>query len=240
MNPTRVLGACLLATMVVGTTACGDDDEDVTGTDNTATVRFVNTTGTPIDIGLNNNYTGNSNIAFGGSSQCLSVTPGTTGLTFRQNGTNSTFTPTGFNASSIQAGGNYTVVIGGAAGAGGTYTGNAFANTLSGATATAGGVRVINATSNTDQYNLYVGPSGALPTTASMSGFGAGMASTSFYPVAGTQGQVRLTTGTGASQTTVFESSAFPVTANQYQSVVIADPSTGSSTLRSFSVNACQ
>lgn len=238
MKPTRVLGACLLATSVLTTTACDDDDDGGTGPNNTATVRVVNNTGQALDFGNGGTFGAtNSNIAFGASSQCLEVPVGANGLTFRQNGQTTTFTPAGFNGSALQAGGNYTIVIGGTTGA---YTANTFTNTYAGATTTSGGVRVINATTGDDDYNLFVGSSGALPATANMTGFGSGMASTGWYPVTAGQGAVRLTTGTGASQVTAFESAAFPVTANQYQTVVIADPTTGSSTLRSFTVASCQ
>src|SRR5215211_3560912 len=65
MKTTRVFGAALLATSVLFTAACGDDDDDPTGTDNTATVRFVNTTGQNIDVGMNGTFAGNnSNVAF--------------------------------------------------------------------------------------------------------------------------------------------------------------------------------
>ena len=239
MKPTRVLGACLLATTVLTASACDDDDDDDgTGPTNTATVRVINTTGQALDFGSGGTFGAtNSNIAFGASSQCLEVPVGANGLTFRQNGQTQTFSPAGFNGSALTSGGNYTVVIGGTTGA---YTANTFTNTYAGATTTSGGVRVVNATTGDDDYNLYVGTSGSLPTTANMTGFGSGMASTSWYPVTAGQGAVRLTTGTGASQVTAYESAAFPVTANQYQTVVIADPTTGSSTLRSFSVASCQ
>lgn len=238
MKPTRVLGACLLATTVLSASACDDDDDEGTGPTNTATVRVVNTTGQALDVGTGGTFGAtSSNIGFGASSACLEVPVGANGLTFRQNGQAQTFSPAGFNGSALAAGGNYTLVIGGAPGA---FTANTFTNTYAGATTQSGAVRVVNATTGSDAYNLYVGASGALPATANQTNFGAGTASTAWFPIAAGQGAVRLTTGTGASQTTAFESAAFPVTANQYQTLVIANPAAGASTLRAFTVASCR
>lgn len=238
MNTTRILGATLLATTVfLG--ACGNNDNNGTGTSNTATVRFVNTSGQAIDIGTNGTYqSSNSNLAFGASSQCLSINPSSPGLTFRQNGTSTTFAPSGFNAGSMTPGGTYTVVIGNGSTAG-TWRGSQFADVYSGATSSMGGVRVINATSGSTNYGLYVGAAGTMPSTATNASFGSGLF-TNFVPVNTGNGQVWLTTGSGSSMSTAFQSAAFPVTANGYQTMVIADPATSGGSLRSISVNACR
>ena len=237
MKTTRVLGAMLIASSVLLGACSNNDDNNVTGTSNNATVRFVNTTGQNIDIGTNGTYaSGNSNLAFGAGSQCLSVNPSSSGLTFRQNGQTSTFTPTGFNASSMAAGGRYTVVLGGTSGA---YTAQTYNDTYTGATASAGGVRVINAMTGGNSYGLYLGSAGStMPSTAASSSFGSGM-STAFMPINVGNGQVWLTSGTGSSQTTAFSSASFPVTANGYQTVILANPATTGGPIRSFTTSGC-
>ena len=239
MNTTRVLGAALLATTVV-LAACSDDDDDPTGTNNTATVRFVNASGQNLDIGTNGSFqSANSNLAFGGSSQCLSVNPSSSGLTFRRNGQATTFTPSGFNASDLQAGGTYTVVLNNGS-TSGSYAATRFNDNYQGATSTAGGVRVINGMSGSTNYSLFVGPAGSsMPSTAANPSFGSGLF-TGFLPMTTGNNQVWLTTGSGASQTTAFTSSAFPVTANTYQTMIITDPATTGGALRSIMVDACR
>jgi hypothetical protein len=236
MKTTRILGATLLATSVfLG--ACGDDDDDEPTGNNgpTATVRFVNTSGQAIDVGLNGTFAaGNSDLAFGEGSSCMAISPSTGTLSFRQNGQTSTFTPAGFNLSGIQAGKTYTVVLSGAPGA---YTAQTFEDTYTGASASQGGVRVINATGTT--YGLYVGPSGTRPTTATNATFASGTAS-AFVPVNTGQGQVWFTTGTGNNITNAFTSSAFTVSGNAYQTLVVAPAATTGGDLRSFAVNSCQ
>lgn len=239
MKTTRLLGISLLATAsFLG--ACSDDDDEPTGTGNTATVRFVNTTGQAIDIGMNGQFgAGNTNVGFGAGSSCMTVNTASPGLTFRQNGTSTTFTPAGLNNANFQGGGTYTVVLSSGATAG-SYTATTYRDTYSGATSTMGGVRVINAAGNNSTYNLYVGPSGTTrPTTASNANFGSAI-STAFLPINAGNGQVWLTTGTGTSQTDAFMSSAFPVAANGYTTFVVAPPASGSTALRGFTVGACR
>jgi hypothetical protein len=235
MKTTRLLGAALLATSVV-LGAC-DDDEDPTGTTSTATVQVVNLTGQNIDIGQDANYSGRTNIAFG-EARCLTVNTASPALTFRQNGQTSTFTPTGFTGAGLTAGQNYTVVLRPGS-TSGTYMGTQFSDTFNGATSSMGGVRVINATTGANSYGLYVGAAGATrPATATQANFGAG-ASTAFIPLATGNGQVWFTTGSGASMTNAFTTNAFPVAANSYQTVIVADPATSGGALRSAMVNRC-
>ena len=237
MKTTRLLGVALLATSVL-LGACDDDDEDPTEPTNTATVQFVNLTGQNIDIGQNGNFAGRTNLAFGTGS-CLSVNTASPGLTFRQNGQTTTWTPTGFNAGSLTAGQNYTVVLRNGSTAG-TYTGTQFTDTYSGASASMGGVRVINATTGTTNYGLYVGPAGTTrPATATDASFGAGEFTSSFIPVATGNGQVWFTTGAGAAITNAFTTGSFPVAANGYQTVIVADAATTGGELRSTRVNRC-
>ena len=238
MKTTRMLGMALLAMSALTTTACDDDDEDdITGTGNTATVRFVNATGQSIDVGTGGTFaSGNSNLAFGGGSQCLNVNPSSAGLTFRQNGQTSTFTPTGFNASNLQAGRTYTVVVSGTTG---NYTSRTYEDTYAGATATQGGVRVIsNLTSNTN-YQLFVGPASTMPSAATNATFASGQ-SYGFFPVSAGDSRVWLTTGSGNNMTTAFTSPTFAVSGNNYTTMVVTDPATTGGAPRSFTVNACR
>lgn len=239
MKATRLLGAAFLATSVFLGACDGDDNGNITGTGNTATVRFVNATGQNIDIGTNGTFAaGNTNLAFGAGSQCLTVNPSNPGLTFRQNGMTSTFTPTGFNASGLQAGQTYTVVLRNGS-ANGSYTGTQFSDTYTGATSSMGGVRVINATTGNTNYGLYVGTAGnTMPTTATNASFGMG-ASSAFVPVTTGNGQVWFTTGSGNNMTTAFTTGAFPVASNGYQSVIVTDPATTGGNLRFARVNGC-
>ena len=238
MKTTRLLGVALLATSAfLG--ACDDDGEDPTQPTDRATVRFVNLTGQNIDIGTNGMFgSGNTNLAFGVGSQCVVVNPASAGLTFRQNGQTSTFTPTGFNASGLMSGGNYVVVLRNATGGSG-YTATTFTDTYSGATSSMGGVRVVNATSTAQPYGLYVGTAGTTrPTTANDATFGAGEFTT-FTPIATGNGQVWFTTGSGAGITNAFTTGAFPVASNAYQTVIVTDPATAGGDLRFARINGC-
>lgn len=236
MKTTRLLGAALLATSVfLG--ACDDDDEDPTEPTNTATVQFVNLTGQNIDIGQNGNFAGRTNLNFGTGS-CVAVNTANPAITFRQNGQTTTWTPSGINLGSLQAGQNYTIVLRNGATAG-TYAGTQFSDTYSGASSSMGGVRVINATSGSTNYGLYVGAAGTTrPATATDATFGAGEFTT-FTPVGTGNGQVWFTTGSGAGMTNAFTTGSFPVAANGYQTVIVTDPATTGGDLRFTRLNRC-
>jgi hypothetical protein len=242
MKTTRLLGVSLLATATfLGACDNDDDDDNGTGPTNTATVRFVNTSGQNIDVGMNGTYgAANSNVAYGNATSCMTVNTGSSsGLTFRQNGQTSTFTPTNLNTANFQNGQVYTVVLGNGTTAG-SYNATTYTDTYNGASATMGGVRVINATGGNTNYNLYVGPAGTTrPTTASNANFGSAIG-TAFMPFATGNNQVWLTTGTGNSQTDAFSSSPFSVAANGYTTYVVGPSATGSTALRGFTVGACR
>ena len=238
MKTTRLLGASLLA-MSAFLGACGDDDP--TAPTNTATVRFVNLTGQNIDIGTGGTFAAaNSGIVFGAGSQCLTVNTASPGLTFRQAGQASgTFTPASFNAAGLTPGGTYTVVLTGTGASTGTTSARMFTDTYAGANATMGALRVLNATTGATTYNLYVGPeSAARPSTAVSTTFNAG-AFSPFVPVNAGDAQVWLTTGTGGSQTEAFSLNNIGLTANDYSTIVIADPASGGGALRSYAVASC-
>lgn len=229
---TRMLGACLLATSVL-LAACDDDNEDGASPQQQATIRLVNATGAAFDLGLNGQYTtANTGIAYGAGTACQAVDANGPALTIRQNGTTTVipnFTP------AFTAGGKYTLVVSGAPG---SYKVTQYADTFPALTSGNAGIRVINATSGTTAYNLFVGPASAtVPTTATRTNFGSNAFWTSQLAAGSTQ--VWLGTGTGTTATTVFTSDPFTTTAGQSRTFVVADPASGSTALRSFFVNTC-
>lgn len=235
MRTTRLLGPALLAGSLL-LAACGDDDGDGgTGTGNTATVRFVNATGERLDFGVDGAFAAaNSDRAFGEGSGCVAVDPSSGTVSFRVNGQTSTFTPTGFNLGALQPGGTYLVVIGGTSGA---YTANVITDAYTGASISQGRARVVNLTGST--YALYIGsiddPRPTTPVTASLA---SGAASPWASFVAGPH-YAYLTTGSGASQTNVFQAQ-FPIVANDYITMVVAPPTMGGTMPRSFLVSPCR
>ena len=211
--------------------ACGDDDSDVTGTNpSTATVRFINATNTGVDVSNAGTVgTGSGNIAFGGSSSCLTVsTSGTsgTGLAFNQPGT-TTAIP-GFTQN-FTTGGNYTVI------AYPSSTGTQFATiSNSGFTPTTGqaGVRIFNAAATSGNL-VALGNGTALGTGAGVSYGNAG----GFMNV--NAGSQAITFNTGTGTTTAANAGTLSFTAGQNYILVVAPAATGSTTLRTFLVPTC-
>lgn len=215
---------CLLA-------ACGSDDDNVTGTNsNTATVRFINATGTTIDVS-NAGTVGasNSNLGFGTSSTCMTVnTSGTngTGLAFNNAGTSTALS--GFTQN-FAAGGNYTVIA---------YPSSAGTQfiTLSNAgfTPTSGsaGLRIFNAASGSGSL-VALGNGTALGTGTGVS---FGTAGTFMNVTAGSQA-ITFNTGTGTA--TVANAGTLNLTAGQTYTLVVGPAATGSSALRTFIVGGC-
>ena len=229
----RLLGVCLLATSVA-LGACGDDDDDNgTGpTNQTSTVRFVNTTGTNFDVGTSGTYaSANSNVAYGGTgTSCMSVNSATPNITLRQSGTTTTFsnfTP------SFTAGQRYLVV---ARGTGTNPTFTQYLDNFATGTSSQAGIRVINALSGASSYRLVVGTAGGSTTTAADESFGGGESYTSGAMSAGSM-QVRLFSG--SSTTPYFDTGSFATTGGQNQTIVIADPATAGGAPRFFSVPTC-
>src|SRR3954454_22852145 len=106
LQRSRAIAALLPLLILAG--ACDNNNDNVTGVGSTATVRFINATGTNIDVSNGGTIaTGNGNLAFGTSSTCMTVNTTGTGLGFNQAGT-STAIP-GFTQN-FTANGNYTVV----------------------------------------------------------------------------------------------------------------------------------
>lgn len=205
--------------------ACGDDD--VTGTSNNATVRFVNATNTNLSV-ANNGVAGagNSSLGFGNGSSCMVVNSTSPNLTFTNSSTNAAVT--GFTPN-LTTGGNYTVVAYTAAN--GTTQ---FATINNNYTPVSGqsGVSVFNAANGSG--NVVLLGNGTALNSGSTTAFG--NTGTWFSVPSGAQ-TFTFNTGTG---TTAFGSTgAVNLTAGQNNTIVLGPPSTGSTTLRSFVSNGC-
>lgn len=226
MQYRSLVAVALLSLAALG--ACDNNDDDITGTNNNATVRFVNATGNS-NISFANNGsigTGNSALGFGGGSSCVSVNAGNPNLSF----TNST---TGANISGFSpnfaANGNYTVVA---------YTdanGNTQFTTLNNAyTPTSGqaGLRVFNAASGSG--NVVLNGNGSALNGGSFTTFG--NASSFFSTPAGTSA---YTFNTGTGTTTIGNAGNFTMNAGQNTTAIIGPSATGSSTYRTFFTTGC-
>jgi len=211
--------------------ACGDKD-DVNGVITpTATVRFINATGSNIDVSNAGTVgTGNGNLGFGMSSSCMSVNASGatgTGLGFNQAGT-STAIP-GFTQS-FGSNGNYSVIA--YPGTGGTTQFLTVDNSNFTANSGQAGLRIINAASGTGNL-VALGNGTAL---GSGSGVAFGSAGNFMNVGAGSQA-ITFNTGTGTS--TVANAGSLNFTAGQNYTLVVAPPATGSTTLRTFLVSGC-
>ena len=176
---------------------------------------------------------GASNIAFGASSACNSVSATTPALTITQ-GSSSTALP-GFSPT-LSAGHPFTFVAFPGATAGsvqfatieqaiGTATGQA-------------GLRAFNATALATGFDVYVTAPGApLGGTATFTNVAAGAPSASTVSVAAGGSQVRLT-ATG-STTVLLDFGTQTFTAGQNTMLIIAPPATNTTAVRAFLVPAC-
>lgn len=224
----RSLALCALVSAAF-IAACDDNDDDVTGvTNNTATVRFVNATGNSSISVANAGVvgTGNSALAFGGNSSCMTVNTSSPNLTFTNSATNASitgFTPT------FAANGNYTVVAySDASGATQFATLN---NAFTPATGQAG-VRVFNAASGSGNIVLN-GTSGALNAGAT-TGFGT---SGTFFSAPSGASTFTFNTGTGTP--TLASTGNVTLTAGQNSTVILGPAATGSTNRRAFVSTGC-
>jgi hypothetical protein len=227
---TRIL-SLVLVTPIVLATACGDDindDNTVTGTTNTATVRFVNATGNS-NLSVANNgvvATGNGNLAFGAGSSCMVVNTTSPNLTFTNATTGATisgFTPV------FTSGGNNTVVA--FTDANGNTQFATLDNTFT-PTSGSAGLRIFNAANGSG--SVVVNGNGTALGTGSGVAFGT---NGSFFSVpAGTQ-TITFNTGTGTN--TIANVGSMTFTAGQNQTLILAPAATGSTTLRTFTTNGC-
>ncbi|HEY6826945.1 MAG TPA: DUF4382 domain-containing protein [Gemmatimonadaceae bacterium] len=195
-----------------------------------ANIRLANATASALDFVQGTAaLTGGSNLAFGTSSTCASVTAATPNLSVRVNGTTTAlpgFTPT------LQAGTSYTVV----AYPSGANT--AFATLTNTFTPTAGqaGLRVFNASGFPAAFDAYVTTSGAPLGTATLSNV-LNASSSAFVSVPAGSQQIRLT-ATGLT-VVLLDMGTQTLTAGQNYTLVIAPPASGQTAPRAFLVAGC-
>lgn len=221
----RYRGLALLVVLPLALfSACSDSSN---GPDDKATVRFVNATNANIDVANAGVVgTGNGNVAFGGSSACMLVSTKRDDLAFRQAGTTTAIA--GFTQD-FSEGDNFTVVAfpSGASTSFATVSNGSF-------TATSGqaGLRVFNAASGSGNLVAMIG------TTALGTGSGVafGTAGGFMSVPSGTQ---TIIFNTGAGTSTVASTGSVNLTAGQNFTLVVAPPSSGSTSLRTFLVGGC-
>jgi hypothetical protein len=196
-----------------------------------ATIRLANSTSSSLDLFRSGAaLTGSSNVLFGTSSPCSSVTAASPGLSVVASGTTTAlagFSPT------LTAGTSFTVV------AYPTATGGVQFTTLSNAFTPAtgqGGLRVFNATSAAVGFDVFITALGASLGTATTSNVVAGGSSTFVSVPAGSQ-QVRVTAAGGS--VVLVDLGAQTFSPGQNMTLVIAPPLTGTTAYRAFLVSGC-
>ncbi|HXD47338.1 MAG TPA: DUF4382 domain-containing protein [Gemmatimonadaceae bacterium] len=196
-----------------------------------ATVRLVNATSGSLTLLENGNaLTGGSDLAFGTSSACSSVSAATPGLTVLQAGSS---TPLAGFAPTLTAGNSFSII------AYPTSTGSVQFTTLPNAFApTTGdaGLRVFNATTSTTGFDVFVTAVGAVLGTPTLSNVLSGTSS-AFVSVPAGASQIRLATAGGT--TVLLDLGSQTLTAGQNLTLVIAPPAAGSTTPRAFLVAGC-
>jgi hypothetical protein len=213
------ISALLALTAAVAVAACNNDK--TTGPRQTARVQFINASTQNLDVLRNGTAVSNgTNLGFGVSSSCFTVSPSTPGLTLRQSGTSTTIP--GF-VPNFTAGQRYTVLV---TGAPGNLRFTTLPTTFPTLTGSQGALRIFNATSGTTGFDVYATAPGvtALPTAATMSNILAGNAS-AFIPL--TSGQTLLRFTNAGSRDVVFTADAFNLGAGTNTFGVIAPASTG-------------
>jgi hypothetical protein len=194
-----------------------------------ANVRFANATANPLSLLQGTNpLTGATNLAFGTSSSCSSVSAATPALSVIQVG--STTPLTGF-APTFTAGNAYTIVAWPTSAGAVQFTtlGTAFTPTTG-----QSGFQVFNATGTA--YDVFVTAPGAVLGTATAANVAAGTSST-FTNIAAGSSQVRITAPN--STTVVLDAGAQTFAAGARSTLVIAPPATGSTIPRVFVVAGC-
>ena len=227
----RFLAVAALAPMLALAACDGVEMNNPTpGSTGSATVRFVNVTGTSLDIAENGTVaSGNGAIAYGGSTSCFTVDNSSPQLSVRSAGTTTSLP--GLSTNFVN-GGTYTVLA--YPGAGGATQFAVLPSAYSPATGRAG-LRIFNA--GTGTYDIYTAASGGAFVVPSATSITTGTASNFFDVTPGTNSQIRLSTaGSTASALTL---NNLTWTAGQTQTLVIAPPATGSTTLRTFLVSGC-
>ncbi len=195
-----------------------------------ANVRLVNATDAPLDLLEGTTFvSGGSHVAFAGSTSCTSVTAAAPGLSVELSGTTTTLVAF---APALVAGNSYTFVAFSNAGA------TTFATLVNTFTPTSGqaGFRVFNATSGSTALDAFVTPLSAVLATPTVSGAAPGSA-TAFVSVPAGAEQIRLTS-TGL-LSVLLDLGSQTLTAGTNYTLVIAPPTSGSTTLRAFLVAGC-
>jgi hypothetical protein len=207
----RLLALCLAVA------ACGDGSGllGVAGSGDAATVRFVNATGSPLDLAVNGVVsTSNANIAPGSGVGCFAVQdPAVPGLSVRPAGS---ATPIAGLNTLFSSGGRYTLIA---------YVGptgqTQFASVPNAAIAVAGrsALRVFDGSAGLGAVDVYVNAPGTVLGAPRISGLGFGASTGSFDVSAGTQ-QVRLTNN--GTTTVVFDSGTLTLAANASYTLVVS------------------
>jgi hypothetical protein len=210
-----VRAAALLCSVTLA--ACGDGSGllGVAGSGNAASARFVNSTGTPLDLAQGGIVsTANANIASGAGIACFSIDdPLVPGLSVRQSGTTTDlagFTP------QLQSGGRYTfVAFPGPTGTVQFITVPDASIVITGRSA----LRVFNGSSGLGAVDVYVTAPGAALGTPSASTVPFGTTSGSFDVSAGAV-QIRLTTPN--TTTVLYDAGSQTFAANKSYTLVVS------------------
>jgi hypothetical protein len=212
-----------LATLVLVALAGCDQGSGIVGLggSNGAAVRFVNATGTPVDLTANGQVIGGSgHVAAGAFTSCLQVNPATVVLGIRPSG-QPTDLP-GF-APTFLVGQGYTVIV--FEGETGTTQAVAMSDAFT-PTSGLGGLRVFDAAPGTGSLDVYVTAPGeplTVPSTASI-GFGGG---TPFFDVNPGTSQVRFTVAT--TPVLFFDAGQVTLLPGSRTTLVLAPPAAGAS-----------
>lgn len=202
------------------------------GSENNVTVRVANATATSLDIATNGTVaTGNGALSFGTSSTCMVVDATNPGIAARETGT-ATALP-GL-APTFVAGGNYTVVA--YPGTGATTQFATVANAFT-PTAGQGGLRVLNLATIGSNYDVHVTAPGATLGAPSVNNVAYGTGS-SFFNV-GATGVLQIRITNAGSQAVVLDVGNHSFSAARNETLVIAPPAAGTTTLRAFRVQGC-
>jgi predicted small secreted protein len=232
----RTLPAVLLIP-ALALAACDSDSSLGTGGDITggrATVQFINTTNTSLDIATDNTVAnGNGALSYGTASTCITTNATIPGITVRITGTS---TPLPDFVPRFDPGGNYTVIAyPGALGLGQFLTlSNAF-TPLPGQA----GLRVVNVGATGTSYDVYVSaPNAALGIVSNVNNVGVGTGSSYFNVSASSAQQVRITNA--GSRVIQLDLGSFIIfTPNTRSTLVITAPGVGLTVPRAFIMPGC-
>lgn len=205
--------------------------DNSTGTGINSTLRIANATSNPIDVASGTTVaTGNSNLAFGATSSCVTTSSFEPDINVSPTGTTNTyasFTP------NLRAGESYVTVVYPAFSGAPEF---AYIPTGTAPPTGSSGLRVFNAAAGSGTYDVYVTAPGAALGTASAFGIGYRTVS-GLLTVPASTNLIRLTT-TGT-QTVAINAGNQTFTAGQNSVLVIAPPAAGSTVPRTFLITGC-